>query len=134
MNKYIFIGLVFFGTMLQSLNMFAQTPQQPYLPTQSNPISKNYFFTTLCIQDSIVSKILREDSVIRHWNIIRISAMKDAAISCNNDAICIVKKMLISDEEIVSAKVIVQRTNVKFRILLHNDLKYEKKYLLLILF
>lgn len=102
MNKHFFIGLVFLGIMLQSLNVFAQAPQPPYLPIQNNPISKNYFFSTLCNQDSIVSKILREDSVVRHWNLLRLSAMKNAAMSCNNDAICMVKKLLLSDEEISS--------------------------------
>jgi hypothetical protein len=124
MNKYIFIGLVFFGTTLQSLKMFAQTPQQPYLPTQSNPISKNYFFTTLCNQDSIVSKILREDSVVRHWNLFRLSAMKNAAISCNNDAICMIKKLLISEEEIssIGARLMQLKNRTQFTNLINRHL------------
>jgi hypothetical protein len=124
MNKHIFIGLVFFGTMLQSLNTFAQAPQHPYLPIQSNPISKNYFFTTLCHQDSIVSKILMEDSVVRHWNLLRISAIKDAAISCNNDAICMIKKLLISDEEVssIGARLMQLKNRTQFANLINRHL------------
>jgi len=124
MNKHIFIGLVFLSIMLQSLNMFSQAPQPPYLPIQSNPISKNYFFTTLCNQDSIVSKILREDSVVRHWNLLRLSAMKNAAMSCNNDAICMVKKLLISDEEIssIGARLMELKNRAQFAKLLNSHL------------
>lgn len=124
MSKHTFIWFVFLATMFHSIDMLAQIPQHPYLPIQNNPISKNYFFSTLCNQDPIVSKILREDSVVRHWNLLRLSAMKNAAMSCNNDAICMVNKLLISDEEIssIGSRLMQLKNRTQFANLLNRHL------------
>jgi hypothetical protein len=102
MNKKLLFGLIFIGNIFLSFNTFAQASLQHYLPLQNNPIAKNYFFSWQCLQDFAVAKILQEDSVIGNWNRLRLKSIQNAAVNCNNDAVCMIAKLQISEEEILS--------------------------------
>ena len=102
MNKKLFLVLVLFCNVTTCFNIVAQTPIHQYIPLQSNPIAKNYFFSWQCLQDSTASKILLKDSVIGNWNRSRLASIRNAAANCNNEAICMISKLHISEEEILS--------------------------------
>lgn len=93
---------IFLCFLLFSLFGNAQNAQKKYIPYQHNPVSKNYYFSWLCLQDSAISKLFRDDSIMGHWNRSRTLAIKTADSICNKNAICMISKLHISDDEIMS--------------------------------
>ncbi len=102
MKNYLFSVSIFLCFLLLSLFCNAQNVQKKYIPFQRNPISKNYYFSWLCLQDSAISKLFRDDSIMGHWNRSRTLAIKTADSICNKNAICMISKLHISDDEIMS--------------------------------
>lgn len=102
MNKNLFSWSYIVCLLLLSFCSNAQIPHKEYFPFQHNPVSKNYYFSWLCLQDSAVSKLLRDDSIMGYWNRIRTEAIKTADSICNKNAICMVSTLQISDDEIIS--------------------------------
>ena len=102
MNKNLFSWSYIVCLLLLSFCSNAQIPHKAYIPFQHNPVSKNYYFSWLCLQDSAISKLLRDDSIMGHWNRSRIEAIKTADSICNKNAICMVSTLQFSDDEIKS--------------------------------
>jgi len=102
MNRNLFSWSYIVCLLLLSFCSNAQIPHKEYIPFQHNPVSKNYYFSWLCLQDSAVSKLLRDDSIMGYWNRSRTEAIKTADSICNKNAICMVSTLQFSDDEIKS--------------------------------
>ena len=102
MKNNLFSASILLCFLLPSLFGNAQNAQKKYVPFQHNPVSKNYYFSWLCLQDSAISNLLRDDSIMGHWNRSRTIAIKTADSICNKNAICMISKLHISDDEIKS--------------------------------
>ncbi len=102
MKNNLFSASIFLCFLLPAIFGNAQNAQKKYVPFQHNPVSKNYYFSWLCLQDSAISNLLRDDSIMGHWNRSRTIAIKTADSICNKNAICMISKLHISDDEIIS--------------------------------